>query len=236
MKFFYSIACLLLALAANAQVPEITIRGKVVDLTGGYAITGALVVQESQLRGTFSDGNGMFTIQVAKTDTVVVSLMGYKSQKLCYADSAGTMFDVEVRLPQKIYAIKAVTVRPLKTFEEIERDKSKLGSNQLPKTKPVEAISSPITFLYERFSKYERNKRRIAELRDLEDKKDLLKDLFRIYVKADIIDLDEEEFDDFILFMNLSDDFIKNSSQYDLTQYIKVKFDEYMLKRRQQGN
>jgi hypothetical protein len=95
--------------------------------------------------------------------------------------------------------------------------------------KTADALNSPITFLYERFSKYGRNKAKLADLKNLEQKKDLLKELFRIYVKTDIMDLDESEFDDFILFMNLSDDFIKNSSQYDLTQYILLKFDEYMI-------
>lgn len=209
--------------------PEITLRGKVTDLTTGQPIPGALVVQKSVLRGTFTDGFGYFVIKAIKTDTIMVTLTGYKVQNLCYTDSAGTDFNIEVRLPQKVYALKPVTVRPLKTFAEIENDKSKLGSYTLPTMKTADALSSPITFLYERFSKYGRNKAKLADLKNLEQKKDLLKELFRIYVKTDIMDLDESEFDDFILFMNLSDDFIKNSSQYDLTQYILLKFDEYMI-------
>jgi hypothetical protein len=208
---------------------EFTLRGKVTDLTTGQPIAGALVVQKSVLRGTFTDGYGYFIIKAVKTDTIMVTLTGYKAQNLCYADSAGTNFSLEIKLPQKIYALKAVTVRPLKTFAEIENDKSKLGSYTLPTMRTADALSSPITYLYERFSKYGRNKAKLADLKNLEQKKDLLKELFRIYVKTDIMDLDESEFDDFILFMNLSDNFIKNSSQYDLTQYILLKFDEYMI-------
>lgn len=231
MRYLVLIIVSFFSLATQAQT-EITLRGKVTDLTTGLPIPGALVVQKSVLRGTFTDGFGDFVIKAVKTDTLIISLTGYKSQSISYADSVGTNFTLEIKLPQKIYALRPVTVRPLKTFEEIENDKSKLGSNRLPTLRTTDALNSPITFLYERFSKYERNKRKIAELRDIEQKKDLLKELFRIYVKADIIDLDEEGFDDFILFMNLSDDFIKNSSQYDLTRYIMLKFDEYMdLKR-----
>lgn len=216
----------------NAQT-EITLIGRVSDLTTGYPLTGALVVQKAQLRGTFTDGLGFFRINVFKTDTLIVTLTGYQSQRLCYADSVGNKFAIEVKLPQKVYALRPVTVRPLKTFEEIERDKSLLGSNRLPTMSTVSALNSPITFLYERFSKFERNKRKIAELRNLEQKKDLLKELFRVYIKTDIIDLEENEFDDFIMFMNLSEAFIKNSSQYDLTEYIKLKFDEYMWVKKQ---
>lgn len=219
---------------SQAQAPtEITIIGKVSDLTTGFPLTGALVVQQSQLRGTFTDGRGYFSINIVKTDTVIFTLTGYQSKKVCYADSVGTRFAIEVHLPQKTFALRPVTVRPLKTFEEIEHDKSMLGSNRLPTMRPAEALSSPISFLYERFSKFERNKRKVAELRNLEEKKDLLKELFRIYVKSNILDLDESEFDDFIMFMNLSEDFIKNASQYDLTQYIKLKFDEYMWVKKQ---
>lgn len=215
------------------QQSEFTLIGRVSDLTTGIPITGALVVQKKEMRGTFTDGLGFFTIKAVKTDTLVITLTGYQTQKLCYKDSIGDKFAIEVRLPQKVYALKPVTVRPLKTFEEIERDKSKLGTHTLPKLNTAEAISSPITFLYERFSKFAKNQRKVAELRNLEEKKDFLKELFRIYVKTDIIELDESEFDDFIMFMNLSEDFIKNSSQYDLTEYIKLKFDEYMWVKKQ---
>ena len=231
-----SLALSTLTFSVKAQTEaktEITIIGYVTDLTTGFPLTGALVVQQSQLRGTFTDGRGYFSIQVVKTDTLIFTLTGYQSQKVCYADSAGTRFAIDVRLPQKTYALRPVTVRPLKTFEEIERDKSMLGSNRVPTMRTAEALSSPITFLYERFSKFERNKRKVAELRNLEEKRDLLKELFRIYTKANILDLEEEEFDDFIIFMNLSEDFIKNASQYDLTQYIKLKFDEYMWVKKQ---
>lgn len=215
-----------LALAAQ---PEITLRGKVTDLTTGQPIPGALVVQKSVLRGTFTDGYGYFVIKAVKTDTIMVMLTGYKPKNLCYTDSVGTNFSLEIKLPQKVYALKPVTVRPLKTFAEIENDKSKLGSYTLPTMRTADALSSPITFLYERFSKYGRSRAKLADLKNLEQKKDLLKDLFRIYVKTDIMDLDESEFDDFIMFMNLSDDFVRNSSQYDLTHYILIKFDEYMI-------
>lgn len=215
------------------QQEEFTLIGRVSDLTTGYPITGALVVQKKEMRGTFTDGLGFFNIKGVKSDTLVVTLTGYQSQKLCYKDSIGDKFIIEISLPQKVYALKPVTVHPLKTFEEIERDKSKLGSYTTPKLNTAEAISSPITFLYERFSKFAKNQRKVQELKNLEQKKDFLKELFRIYVKTDIIELEESEFDDFILFMNLSEDFIKNSSQYDLTEYIKLKFDEYMWVKKQ---
>ena len=58
--------------------------------------------------------------------------------------------------------------------------------------------------------------------------KTILKELFRKYIKADIINLNNRDFDEFILFCNLSEDFIMRASQYDLIMMIKGKYDQFL--------
>ena len=60
-------------------------------------------------------------------------------------------------------------------------------------------------------------------------KRALLKELFAKYVAADMIDLDNSEFDAFIDYCNVSDDFMKNSTQYEFILFIKKKFDIYKI-------
>ena len=95
----------------------------------------------------------------------------------------------------------------------------------------VDAISSPITALYQAFSRRERNKRMVAEMRNNDRRRALLKELFRKYVDADIIQLSNEEFDDFIDFCGVSESFLKNSTQYDFIMYVKKRFEVFRMVR-----
>jgi uncharacterized protein YecA (UPF0149 family) len=66
------------------------------------------------------------------------------------------------------------------------------------------------------------------ELMNEARRKELLKELFVKYVSADIIDLDEKEFDDFIDFCNVSDEFLQKASQYEFIEYVKQKYQLYV--------
>ena len=61
----------------------------------------------------------------------------------------------------------------------------------------IDAFQSPITFLYQQFSKVERSKRLVAELENNDKRRELLQELFVKYVDYDIIQLESEEFKDF---------------------------------------
>jgi hypothetical protein len=97
----------------------------------------------------------------------------------------------------------------------------------------INAVASPITFLYQQFSKVERSKRLVKQMDNEDKNRDLLKELFQHYVDYEIIDLTNEEFDDFIDFLNVSDEFIKTSSQYDFLIFVKDRFTDYKVLRRQ---
>ena len=124
--------------------------------------------------------------------------------------------------------MKPVIIIPPRELEVIQKDIEKLGYKKEDyMVSGIDAFESPITFLYQSFSKRERAKRNIAQLRNEDNKRKLLKELFRKYVDNDMITLDEEKFDDFVDFINVSDEFLKNSTQYDFILYVKKKFELY---------
>ena len=46
-------------------------------------------------------------------------------------------------------------------------------------------------------------------------------------VNADIIDLDSDEYEEFITFLNLNPEFLKTASDYELIVFIQEKFEHY---------
>ncbi len=124
--------------------------------------------------------------------------------------------------------LKPVAVLPERTLKEIQADIDKLGYDEKDyRTAGVNALQSPITFLYQEFSRRERSKRMVAELRNEDAKRALLRELLYKYVEYDIINLSNDSFDDFIDFCAVPDEVIKGLSQYDFLMYVKKKYELY---------
>jgi hypothetical protein len=81
--------------------------------------------------------------------------------------------------------------------------------------------------LYQAFSKKEQNKRWIQEQKYKDDQRQIVKELLRLYVAFDIINMTEDDFDDFIQFLNMDDDFLKTASEMELILFIKDKYEHY---------
>ena len=132
-------------------------------------------------------------------------------------------------LKKLLIVLDEVEVYPERELEEIEDDIEQLGV-KLKEIRPIRgtaALSSPITALYQRFSRIEQSKRKVAEMETADRRKELLKELLRKYVKHDIINLSEEAFDTFISYLNLSNEFIRQASSYDLIMAIKYQYEEF---------
>jgi hypothetical protein len=178
--------------------------------------------------GAFSDNEGGFFFKTFQTDTLVISALGYKIKKICLKDSlAKTSYSLTITLEKLYFIPKVVNIYPIRTLDQIERDLNKVGVKKGMSVQGLDAIQSPITYLYERFSKFGKSKRKVEEWESQDLKRDLLKELFRMYIKYDIIDLNDAEFDAFIKYLNFSDEFIRNSTQLELVLAIKGKYENY---------
>jgi hypothetical protein len=128
------------------------------------------------------------------------------------------------RLPQEV---PDVIVRPLKTLEQIKEERENLALRETRLVTGVNVLESPITALYQAFSKKEQNKRWIAEQEYKDDQRRIVQELLRLYVAFDIIELSEQEFDAFITFLNIDEQFIKTASEMELILFIKDKYEHF---------
>ena len=226
-SMYLVILCLLFFLQMSAQdATTITVAGKVVSVDP-IVLNRVMVVDKQSGSGTFVAPDGNFSLTIKKSDTLMFAYTGYKTSKICFADSAEKKeYLVAVKLDPLSYQLKEITVYPVKKLSEVQHEIDQLEANRkrILRTEGANALSSPITALYERFSKIEQSKRKVAELENEDRKREVLKDLFRIYIKYDIIELTDNQFDDFITFCDLNDHFIMHASQYDLVETIKSKY------------
>ena len=125
------------------------------------------------------------------------------------------------------FTAKPVDVQPLKTLAELKEERAAIEKRVVPQLSGVNAIQSPITALYMAFSKREKTKRMIAEMEYKDQQTAVVKEVLKVYVNANIIDLRDDQFEEFMQFLNLNDDFLKHATDYELVVYIKYRYRQF---------
>ena len=235
---FLCVCAGLIQLESTAQVatysdPTITFRGRVFDPVDTFATPAPIVVNRMTGTGHAFLPGSEFSITGLKSDTFLVTAGGYEFQSFCYRDSAlKSTYTVKVALSLKRNQLNPVTIFPVKDLKTIKQDRQDLGVEPTRSTEGVtDAISSPITYLYERFSREGRSKALVAELENEDRKNTVLKDLFRTYNRAGVISLPEADFDAFIMYLNMPETYLKNASDYDLAVTIKQRYEQFVRSR-----
>ncbi|MCB0761935.1 MAG: hypothetical protein KDC12_10470 [Flavobacteriales bacterium] len=221
------------SLFAQRDTTVIQVQGIARD-ERGFTKPDLLIVNQRTRLGNFGGADGKYNVTCNKSDTLVFGAMGYNSVKVCFADSvlAGP-YTFDLRLYPITISIGAAEVIAPRDLEKIQSDIKKLGYNEDDfKVSGIDAAASPITFLYQSFSKRERSKRLAYEMFNDDRRRELLKELFVKYVDYEIIDLEEVEFDGFIDFIGVSDSFLKHTSQYDFIIFVKKRYADYKVYRR----
>lgn len=218
----------LFAEGASAQ-GEVTIHGTVHSSSNEKAYYDLMVVNKRSRTGTFGNADGTFTVRALTTDTLLIGSIGHRTAMITLADSAWKEeYNVSVRLLPLQVQLREVEIISQRTLQEIQRDIQKLGYRESDfRISQVDALQSPITFLYQEFSRRERSKRMVAQMRNEDRKRELLRELLQQYVAYDIINLNDEAFDDFIDFCAVPEEVIKGLTQYDFLLYVKKKYELY---------
>lgn len=233
-RFIYItiIAFLVESVFVQAQIQgniEITITGHVVDSELPGLFSDMMIVNKRTGTGIFADSKGSFRIRAYQTDSILIAAQGYHILRICFRDSVSQeSYDIPVRLRKLNVELPSVEIFSKRNLSEIEQDISKLGYNREDyMLSGINAFQSPITYLFQMYNKTEKNKRKVAELRNDDRKRALLHELFSKYVNDKIINLTPAEFDDFIDFCRVPEDFMKSSTQYEFIMFIKEKYSRY---------
>jgi hypothetical protein len=228
-RIYIFIGLFVISGAIYAQQKDITISGNAVNSNGLGGLYQVIVINQRTSTGMLAEPNGHFTINCQKTDTILVSASGFSVKKICFLDSVyKSVYTFTVVLDSMHYSLAEVKIYLTKSLREVNEERNSLGN--IPKTdkyQDINAIGSPIEYLYERFSRLEQSKRKVAQLEDEERRREVLKELFQIYIRHDIINLTDTEFDNFIDYCNFTDNFIKNSTDYDLVMAIKARYEQF---------
>ncbi|MDB3905051.1 hypothetical protein N9335_01085 [Crocinitomicaceae bacterium] len=228
ISFFF---CIFFISFSFQQCERVLLKGKLVDSLRPQSFYNLMVVNRTTGKGVFGQPNGSFSAYVSNGDQIVLSIKGYpKFNYTILADSncQFLVFENIERLPQEL---DEVVIRPLKTLNQIKEERAELAMRDTRMVSGISAFESPITALYQAFSKKEKNKRWIAEQEYKDDQVRIVKELLALYVVYDIIELDTDEFDSFISFLNINENFLKTASEMELVLFVQDKYEHFLMLR-----
>lgn len=229
---FCLVVCLLPVSLVNAQqCDRVWVKGRVRDTLQPDSFYNLMVVNRSSGKGVFGQPDGSFGVYAKPGDSLAFSVKDYYVVTILVKADSLCQMRCDIPIFHKSTELQEVVIRPLKSLQEIKEERQALAMRETRTVTGLEAFQSPITALYERFSQKEQSKRRVAEMQYVDSKEKVVQELLHLYVAYDLINLSEEEFDNFVVFLALDEDFLKTASDMELITFIKDKFEHYQRMR-----
>lgn len=233
----------------------ILIKGIVKDQLTNRPISFAHIYIPELNLGTASNLQGEFKFELNVPDSLVVSAIGYEKQVIQLSDSIDKRkLELNIRLIPKVYSLAEIEIRPFPTYEEFKRaileyemTPEELASDQLYKAFRKNlamlsrrsndldhresdggiSIGSPITAMYNLFSRRAKNEKKYRQLLLADQTKLKVQERLSFEVVSRLTGLkDKKEVDDFIAYCNFPDSLVLGSSDIQLytliTQYFKA--------------
>lgn len=233
MKWTLLICCHLFVFSAFSQkCDQVLLKGKVKDTIRPQGFYNLMVVNRTTGKGVFGQPNGTFSTYASPNDSVTISVKNYSLIQLTVMPDSNCQSIHTFYIEGNTQYVAEVVVKPLKTLEQIREERESLALRETRQVTGIEVMQSPITALYQAFSKKEQSKRKVAEMEYADDQRQVVKELLRIYVAYDVVSLTEDDFDEFIYFLNVNPDFLRTASEYELIEFIKGKYEHFVRMRR----
>lgn len=227
MKLVIVAALLFTGMAFGQNCTRVWLKGKVLDTLNPHSFLNLMVVNTSSGLGVLGRADGSFGVYTSPNDSIVLSVKAYERVGFRVEPDSTCQMEVVAYVERRSYEIAEVVVKPLKTLQQIKEERESLAMRETRTVTGLEAFQSPITALYQRFSKKEQSKQLVAAMEYRDSQEKILQELLKLYISYDIIKMESDEFDDFIHFLNIDVDFLKTASDIELVAYIKAKYEHY---------
>ncbi len=217
----------------QAQPQTITLTAQVKDKYGGVVSFPGVRIMNAK-KTIQANQIGVFKTTMDRTDTLLIYARDFATLKFTLPDSIkGNEAFIPITLYPIEYQLDEVVIYDTKPIYEIKKDIQK-AQYKNPDVYKYVAPSSPITMLYEMFSKKEREKRMVATWEYDMEVRNIYKELVKYYITEGIIrDMPEPEMLAFVQYLEIPEYILRKSSDYDLAMYVKaMQFEYYRLKER----
>ena len=229
---------------AQKSDSHITVLGNLYNAKTFEPVEFAHVINTRNYNATISDSLGNFKIRIRKTDTLMITSIGYETKKISYARKQQNIIFESIPMEEKLYKIKRVEVTPWGTYRELKnrflsldtvnprKDVHPLIWRDLPR-KPDSIINkepdltSPISLIYYMLSPEGKSIRKLKELEKIKTKNDKIRPKYNRDIVSEITGLEDKALERFMKFCNFTDSYLLNTKKYKILKRVKDMYQTY---------
>ena len=231
------------------RVNEGMFRAQVVNAQDQLPLESVHVINLNQVVGTITNSKGEFQIPAAVNDTLYFSYLGFKSQKIRVTNDMFRFQNTKIALTELAYALEEVILQPYQLTGYLEIDVKNLPLNTayqysisgLPRsyeagnkspsavTKVLGAILNPADLLRNLFGKRPRQMRKLRQMKEDDEIRDLLASKFDRETLQELLQLEKVDIDDILMNCNYSRSFIQTANDLQILDAISSCYEEFKV-------
>jgi len=217
---------------ALPQAPKefpVRIAIKLVDLATQKPVPYASVRILGTRKGLIADSNGFFTMVISQKDTLRITSLGYHDLFYIKDPARQTSFFEVVYMRSKIFELSAVQImarrnkdmnNPMLRWEYKAKFQPKVWLFYTPTGEPPEAptMMSPVSYLYDRFSRRGKDARKLRDMVAERVKKKRNSFRYNAEKVQGWTGLQDDEIAEFMKFCPMLDGFLEEASEYEIIE------------------
>lgn len=235
MRFLITLWLALISVTVYAQTPRFVI-GKVLDVATGQGVDGASVINQRTLFVGRTNTSGSFYLQVKPGDSIIVNSPSHGRAAIQWdGQTKSPVINLKKQIEFTGIVLEEVTIRG-KREADLKRELQQLLSEPVAKKgltgeQVFDLAQSPITLLYELFSKRAKSDRKAAIVLQ-QYRKEQLADYRLELIISKATNFKGDEAEQFKKYCHLTDDFVLQSSEYELTYAVLQTVDQFNHRKR----
>ncbi len=227
----------------------VVIAGYVFESEGLEPIPHVNIYVQRTRKGTITNQRGYFVLKASLNDTIVFSSLGYERKYAVVTDSVKERTDeLIILMEKKFYELMSVDIIELRRYQQL---KYEIVNMQLPDDEYVFAfenfpsrpadidyhsraglsdfglVFSPITALYDAFSREGRERRKLQELLERDRVRAQVEEKISLRDIANIANMNISEAEAFLNWCNFPPEFILSLNDYDLTLIVMQRLEQF---------
>lgn len=239
---------LFFSLVSFAQETDV-ISGKVLNAANDVPIENAHIVNLNQVQGAVSNAKGEFEIRAAVNDTLYFSYLGFKSIRVRVTGDWLKYGQVTVKMTELGIALEEIEIRPIQLTGYLEIDAKNIpiyenyrysisgldtgyeGGKNSPNavSRVLGSIFNPADALYNLFGKKPKSMRKLREMKEDDQIRNLLQSKFDRQTLMALLQVDRLDIDEILRRCNYSDDFIQTANDLQILDAMSGCYEEYKV-------
>lgn len=247
--FLFLISGVSLAQNGAEAVVQEAFTATVINAQTSAAMENVHVVNLNQVVGAITNAKGQFTLKAAVNDTLYLSYLGFKSQKVRITGDMIKFGNTQIALTELAYALEEVVVRPYTLTGYLEIDVKNLplsnttrpysisglptsyegGGKKNAITKVLGAILNPADLLRNLFGKKPQQLRKLQQMKADDAIRNLLASKFDRETLTELLQLEKGDLEDILNNCDYSRSFIKTANDLQILDAITNCYEAYRV-------